>query len=65
VEADEALADGRNPARHGGEDRTGNVLVAVAVELRGTGSDRVCLGVLPATDRHNPAGVRTSTPARY
>lgn len=43
VEGDEALAGG-----------TGKVLVAVAVEARGTGSGGVCLAVLavlPATDR--------------
>lgn len=41
VEVDEAFIGGRNPARRGGRDRIGKVLVDVAVEARGTSSGRV------------------------
>ena len=47
VEVDEAFIGGRNPARRGGRDRIGKVLVGVAVEARGTSSGWVRLQVLP------------------
>lgn len=46
VEVDEGFVGGRNPERRGGRDRTGKVLVAAAVEVRGPGSGRVRLAVL-------------------
>ena len=48
VEADEGFVGGRNSARRGGRDRTGNALVAVAVEVRGTGSGRSACTHCPA-----------------
>ena len=47
VEADEAFVGGRNPARRGGRDRVGKVLVGVAAEVRGPGTGRIRLQVLP------------------
>jgi transposase-like protein len=47
VEVDEGFVGGRSAARRGGRDRTGKVLVAAAVEVRGRGSGRVRLCVLP------------------
>ena len=47
VEVDEGFVGGRNSARRGGRDRVGKVLVAVAVEARGSGTGRVRLQVLP------------------
>jgi transposase-like protein len=46
VEVDEGFVGGRNPERRGGRDRTGKVLVAAAVEVRGAGSGRVRLSVV-------------------
>ena len=61
VEVDEAFVGGRNPARRGGRDRTGKVLVAVAVEVRGTGSGRVRLHALPSADRPSLLGFAQAT----
>lgn len=61
VEADEAFVGGRNPARRGGRDRTGKVMVAVAVEVRGAGSGRVRLQALPAADRDTLLGWAQAT----
>jgi transposase-like protein len=61
VEADEGFIGGRNPARRGGRDRTGKVLVAVAVEIRGAGSGRLRLQVLPAADRDTLLGFAQAT----
>ena len=61
VEADEAFVGGRNPARRGGRDRTGKALVAVAVEVRGTGSGRIRLQALPAADRDTLLGFAQAT----
>jgi len=47
AEVDEAFVGGRNPGRRGGRDRTGKAVVAVAVEVRGTGSGRIRLQALP------------------
>ena len=48
VEIDEAFVGGRDSARRGGRQRDGKAaLVGVAVEVRGRGSGRLRLGVLP------------------
>jgi hypothetical protein len=47
VEVDEGFVGGRNPERRSGRDRIGKQLVGVAVEVRGKGSDRLRLAVLP------------------
>jgi hypothetical protein len=61
VEADEAFVGGRNSARRGGRDRAGKALVAVAVEVRGTGSGRVRLAALPRADRDTLLGFVQAT----
>ena len=61
VEADEAFVGGRNPARRGGRDRTGKALVAVAVEVRGTGSGRVRPQALPSAGRPTLLGFIQAT----
>jgi hypothetical protein len=65
AEVDEAFMGGRNPARRGGRDLTGKALVAVAVEVRGAGSKRIRLQVLPNANRDTLLSfVRaTTTPA--
>ncbi len=47
VEIDEALVGGRDSERRGGRQRDGKTLVGVAVEVRGAGSGRLRLTVLP------------------
>ena len=53
VEVDETFVGGRSPQRRGGRDRVGKVLVGVAVEVRGTGSGRLRLAVLPDASAHS------------
>jgi transposase-like protein len=47
VEVDETLVGGRHSERRGGRQRDGKALVGVAVEVRGAGSGRLRLSVLP------------------
>jgi transposase-like protein len=47
VEVDETLVGGHHEGRRGGRQRDGKALVGVAVEVRGTGSGRLRLEVLP------------------
>jgi len=47
VEVDEGLLGGRNHELRGGRQRDGKALVGVAVEVRGAGSGRLRLRVLP------------------
>ena len=61
VEADEGFVGARNPARRGGRDRTGKALVAVAVEVRGTGSGRVRPQALPSAGRPTLLGFAQAT----
>lgn len=62
---DEGFADGRNPARRCGRDRTGKALVAMAAEVRRGDSGRVRLQVLPNANRDTLPGFvqATVTPA--
>lgn len=53
VEVDETFVGGRNSYRRGGRDRVGKVLVGVAVEVRGKGSGRLRLAVLPDASAHS------------
>ena len=61
VAVDEAFIGGRNPARRGGRDRTGKVLAAVAVEVRGAGSGRVRLHALPSAGQPTLLGFIQAT----
>jgi transposase-like protein len=56
VEIDETLVGGHHEGRRGGRQRDGKALVGVIVEVRGQGSGRLRLQVLPA------AGQATLTP---
>jgi ribosomal protein L37AE/L43A/transposase-like protein len=47
VEVDEALIGGRHSGRRGGRQREGKTVIGVAVEVRGQGSGRLRLQVLP------------------
>lgn len=47
VAVDETLVGGRHSERRGGRQRDGKALVGVAVEVRGEGSGRLRLSVLP------------------
>ncbi|MFN8215695.1 MAG: IS1595 family transposase [Solirubrobacterales bacterium] len=47
VEIDETLVGGRHEGRRGGRQRDGKALVGIVVEVRGAGSGRLRLGVLP------------------
>lgn len=51
VEVDETLVGGRHEGRRGGRQRDGKALVGVAVEVRGPGSGRLRLHVLPDASR--------------
>jgi transposase-like protein/ribosomal protein L37AE/L43A len=51
VEIDEAFVGGRDSRRRGGRQRDGKALVGVAVEVRGAGSGRLRLQILPDAGR--------------
>ena len=47
VEVDEALVGGRHSGRRGGRQRDGKTVIGVAVEVRGRGSGRLRMQVMP------------------
>jgi transposase-like protein len=47
VEVDEALVGGRHAGRRGGRQRDGKTVIGVAVEVRGRGSGRLRMQVMP------------------
>jgi transposase-like protein len=51
VEVDESLVGGHHEGRRGGRQRDGKVLVGIVVEVRGQGSGRLRLSVLPDASR--------------
>jgi transposase-like protein len=51
VEVDETLVGGRHEGRRGGRQRDGKALVGIIVEVRGKGSGRLRLQVLPDASR--------------
>jgi hypothetical protein len=53
VEVDEGFVGGVNPDRKAGRDPVGKGLVAVAVEVRGTGSGRLRLAALPDASKRS------------
>jgi transposase-like protein len=56
VEIDETYVGGRHSPRRGGRQREGKTLVGVAIEVRGSGSGRLRLGVLAGPDQDTLAG---------
>src|SRR6266511_4756599 len=66
VEVDETLVGGHHEGRRGGRQRDGKALVGIIVEVRGPGSGRLRLQVLPDASQATltPWGKSSSPPAR-
>lgn len=60
VELDETLVGGRDSERRGGRQRDGKALVAVAVEVRGSGAGRIRLRAVPDASARTLGGFARS-----